>query len=104
MDKTSEAILALKPVSFQYKSDSKGYTAIWLDCRGSAAVNPDLVVRDKEGEIVHGALRGGERDVAQRVPERAPQSRAVEGDDRGETERNPRLTRVLNRRRRKYRR
>jgi hypothetical protein len=40
-------------------------------------VNPDLVARDKEGKTIHRPLRRGERDVAQRVSKRAPQSRAA---------------------------
>ena len=51
MDKTSEAILALKPVSFQYKSDSKGTPQFGLIAEEVAKVNPDLVVRDRNGEI-----------------------------------------------------
>ena len=51
MDKTSEAILALKPVSFQYKSDSKGTPQFGLIAEEVAKVNPDLVVRDRKGEI-----------------------------------------------------
>jgi hypothetical protein len=51
MDKTSDAILALKPVSFQYKSDSKGTPQFGLIAEEVAKVNPDLVVRDREGEI-----------------------------------------------------
>jgi Chaperone of endosialidase len=51
MDKTSEAILALKPVSFQYKSDSKGTPRFGLIAEDVAKVNPDLVVRDCNGEI-----------------------------------------------------
>jgi hypothetical protein len=51
MDKTSEAILALKPVSFQYKSDSKGTPQFGLVAEEVAKVNPDLVVRDRNGEI-----------------------------------------------------
>jgi hypothetical protein len=51
MDKTSEAILALKPVSFQYKSDSKGTPQFGLIAEEVANVNPDLVVRDRNGEI-----------------------------------------------------
>ena len=51
MDKTSEAILALKPVSFQYKSDSKGTPQFGLIADEVAKVNPDLVVRDRKGEI-----------------------------------------------------
>ena len=51
MDKTSEAILALKPVSFQYKSDSKGTPQFGLIAEEVAKVNPELVVRDRDGEI-----------------------------------------------------
>jgi hypothetical protein len=51
MDKGSEAILALKPVSFQYKSDSKGTPQFGLITEEVAKVNPDLVVRDRKGEI-----------------------------------------------------
>ena len=51
MDKTSEAILALKPVSFRYKSDSKSTPRFGLIAEEVAQVNPDLVVRDREGEI-----------------------------------------------------
>ena len=50
MDKASEAILALKPVTFQYKSDT-GTRQFGLIAEEVAAVNPDLVVRDKNGEI-----------------------------------------------------
>ncbi len=51
MEKTSEAILALKPVTFHYKSDSTGTPQFGLIAEEVAAVNPDLVVRDKNGEI-----------------------------------------------------
>jgi len=51
MDKTSEAILALKPVSFQYISDSKGTPQFGLIAEEVAKVNPDLVVRNRNGEI-----------------------------------------------------
>ena len=51
MDKTSEAILALKPVSFQYRSDSKGIPQFGLIAEEVAKVNPDLVVRNRNGEI-----------------------------------------------------
>jgi hypothetical protein len=51
MDKASEAILALKPVTFQYKSDTKGIPQFGLIAEEVAEVNPDLVVRDKNGEI-----------------------------------------------------
>ena len=51
MDETSEAILALKPVSFQYRSDSKGTPQFGLIAEEVAKVNPDLVVRNRDDEI-----------------------------------------------------
>ncbi len=51
MDKTSEAILALKPVTFHYKSDTKNMPCFGLIAEEVAEVNPDLVVRDEKGEI-----------------------------------------------------
>jgi hypothetical protein len=51
MDSASEAILALKPVTFQYKSDKTGTPQFGLIAEEVAVVNPNLVVRDKNGEI-----------------------------------------------------
>ena len=51
MDQTSQAILGLKPVTFQYKSDTKGTPQFGLIAEEVAKVNPDLVVRDSQGEI-----------------------------------------------------
>ena len=50
MDKASEAILALKPVTFHYKSDNKDTPQFGLIAEEVAKVNPALVVRDKEGK------------------------------------------------------
>ena len=52
MDKTSEAILALKPVTFRYKNefDPTGTAQFGLVAEDVEKVNPDLVVRDKEGK------------------------------------------------------
>jgi hypothetical protein len=50
MDKVSEVILALKPVSFHYNSDAKNTPCFGLIAEDVAAVNPDLVIRDKKGE------------------------------------------------------
>src|SRR5205814_202515 len=52
MDKSSEAILALKPVTFHYKSDAKSTPCFGLIAEEVAQVNPDLVLRDKNGEIL----------------------------------------------------
>jgi trimeric autotransporter adhesin len=53
MDKASEAILALKPVTFHYKQeiDPDGTPQFGLVAEDVAKVNPDLVVRDAEGKI-----------------------------------------------------
>ncbi len=51
MDQTSEAILGLKPVTFHYKSDSTGMPQFGLIAEEVAEINPDLVVRDENGEI-----------------------------------------------------
>ncbi len=51
MDAASEAILALKPVTFHYKSDKTGTPQFGLIAEEVAEVNPDLVVRNENGEI-----------------------------------------------------
>jgi hypothetical protein len=53
MDKTSEAILALKPVTFHYKKeiDPSGLSQFGLIAEEVEKVNPDLVIRDDKGEI-----------------------------------------------------
>jgi hypothetical protein len=51
MDKTSEALLSLKPVTFQYRSDKTGVPQFGLIAEEVAKINPDLVVRDDKGEI-----------------------------------------------------
>ena len=56
MDQASEAILALKPVTFHYKDRRDGKKAqetpeFGLIAEDVAEVNPDLVVNDKNGEI-----------------------------------------------------
>jgi trimeric autotransporter adhesin len=51
MDKTSDAILALKPVTFHYKSDNTGTPQFGLIAEEVAKVNPNLVVRDDKGDI-----------------------------------------------------
>jgi hypothetical protein len=50
MDKTSEAILALKPVTFHYKNDTKRSPRFGLIAEQVAEVDPNLVARDKEGK------------------------------------------------------
>ena len=51
MDKESEAILVFEPVSFQYKSDPKGTLQFGLIAEEVAKAYPDLVTRDRKGEI-----------------------------------------------------
>ena len=51
MDKASEAILSLKPVTFRYKPelDPKGIPQFGLVAEDVEKVNPDLVARDEQG-------------------------------------------------------
>jgi len=51
MERASEAILGLKPVTFHYKSDATETPQFGLIAEEVAAVNPDLVVRDENGDI-----------------------------------------------------
>src|SRR5207237_4540807 len=51
MDRTSEAVLGLKPVTFQYKDDNTGIPQFGLIAEEVAKVNPDLVVRADDGAI-----------------------------------------------------
>ncbi len=53
MDQTSEAILSLKPVTFHYKKgiDPQGIPQFGLVAEEVEEINPDLVVRDKEGKV-----------------------------------------------------
>jgi hypothetical protein len=50
MDKTSESILALKPVSFRYKVHKDTTAQFGLIAEEVAKVNPDLVIYDSDGE------------------------------------------------------
>ena len=53
MDKASEAILALKPVTFRYKNeiDPEGIPQFGLVAEEVEKVNPDLVARDAKGKV-----------------------------------------------------
>jgi len=51
MHEVSEAILALKPVTFHYKSDATNTQQFGLIAEEVAQVDPDLIVRDNDGEI-----------------------------------------------------
>jgi hypothetical protein len=52
MERASEALFALKPVTFRYKKgiDPQAIPQFGLVAEDVEAVNPDLVVRDKEGK------------------------------------------------------
>src|SRR2546428_4463293 len=52
MDRASEAILALQPVTFRYKHelDPDGIPQFGLVAEQVEKVNPDLVARDDEGK------------------------------------------------------
>ena len=50
MDKASEAVLSLRPVTFHYKTDAKDTPQFGLIAEEVAKVNPALVLPDKEGK------------------------------------------------------
>ena len=52
MDKASEALFGLNPVTFRYKKeiDPEGIPQFGLAAEDVEKVNPDLVVRDAEGK------------------------------------------------------
>ncbi len=52
MDHASEALFSLKPVSFHYNKeiDPTGTSQFGLVAEDVGKVNPDLIVRDKEGK------------------------------------------------------
>ena len=50
MADASDAILALKPVTFHYKKDPNAIPQFGLVAEDVEAIDPDLVVRDKEGQ------------------------------------------------------
>jgi hypothetical protein len=53
MNKTSEAILALQPVTFRYKKniDPDRVPQFGLVAEEVAKANPDLVARDADGKV-----------------------------------------------------
>jgi Chaperone of endosialidase len=53
MEQASETLYALKPVTFRYKNsiDPLGISQFGLVAEDVEKINPDLVVRDKEGEV-----------------------------------------------------
>jgi hypothetical protein len=53
MERASEALFALKPVTFRYKKgiDPQNILQFGLVAEDVEAVNPDLVVRDKDGKV-----------------------------------------------------
>ena len=50
MDKASESIFALKPVTFRYKNNAEGIRQFGLVAEEVAKVNPGLVVLDRDGK------------------------------------------------------
>jgi uncharacterized coiled-coil protein SlyX len=51
MDKASESILGLRPVTFRYKLDPDGTPQFGLVAEDVEKVNPNLVVRDAKGQV-----------------------------------------------------
>ena len=93
MDKASEAILALKPVTFRYKKelDPGGIPQFGLVAEEVEKVNPDLVVRDAEGKVF--TVRY-EAVNAMLLNEFLKEHRKVEGQDRTVQEQKAAITQL----------
>src|SRR4051812_47043871 len=50
METASETIMSLRPVTFHYKTDTRGTLQFGLIAEEVAKVNPALVLSDKEGK------------------------------------------------------
>ena len=57
MDKGSEAILAFKPVTFEYKSDATGTPQFGLIAEDVAEVNPNRVVGTRTARFTRCATK-----------------------------------------------
>jgi Chaperone of endosialidase len=72
MEKASEVILSLRPVTFHYKRDAKGTPQFGLIAEEVAKVNPALVLPDKEGKpytVRYDAVNAMLLNEFQRAPE-----------------------------------
>ena len=59
MDKASEAIFSLEPVTFRYKKDldPEAFPQFGLVAEQVAKVNPDLVARDERASLTPSATK-----------------------------------------------
>ena len=84
MDEASEAILALKPVTFRYKQelDPDAIPQFGLVAEEVEKVNPDLVVRDDQGRPYTVRYEAVNAMLLKRIPQRASQRARTGRDDR----------------------
>ena len=89
MNSTSEAILALKPVTFHYKSDNTNTPQFGLIAEEVAEGETRTSSCATRTAKFTPCATSGERNVAQRVSQRAPKSSETGGDDHAINERFP---------------
>ena len=82
MDKSSDVILALKPLTFHYKNDSKDTPQFGLIAEDVAKANPNLVVRDGRGDIYTVRYDAVNAMLLNDFFERAQEDRAIGSDGR----------------------
>jgi hypothetical protein len=84
MDKASEAIHALKPVTFRYKEDldPEGIPQFGLVAEEVKKVNPDLVARGVDGQPYTVRYEAVNAMLLNEFLKRAPQSGGARGDHR----------------------
>ncbi len=83
MGDASDILLALRPVTFEYKPDvdPKGIPQFGLVAEEVEKVNPDLVARDDQGKPYSVRYEAVNAMLLNEVPQRAPHcARAAEGN------------------------
>jgi hypothetical protein len=91
MDKASGALFALNPVSFRYKKeiDPEGIPQFGLVAEEVAKINPDLVVRDADGEIYPCAMTRSTRCCSMSFSRNIAKSRRKTAECRNRKQQSP---------------
>jgi hypothetical protein len=80
MDKASETLYALKPVTFKHNSDKQDRTQFGLIAEEVAEVNPNLTLRDNNGRIASVRYEQVNAMLLNEFLKRAQESRGTAGD------------------------
>ena len=88
MEKASEAVLSLRPVTFHYKTDTKGTPQFGLIAEEVAKVNSALVLPDKDGKPYTVRYDAVNAMLLNEFPQGAPKSSKIRSERRRAAEGN----------------